>query len=93
MTIVLWVLLARPFRAYVCARFLIPRALPWAVIDRPLGAKQRATSLLPRPIRGLFWLLNGGTGTLACVLCMGGISLGTQARVPVPPAQFIIAHP
>ena len=38
--------------------------------------RTRATSLSPRPIRGLFWPLNGGTGTLACVLCTGGISLG-----------------
>ena len=28
--------------------------------------RRRATSLSPRPSGGLFWLLNGGTGTLAC---------------------------
>ena len=60
------------------------------MIDRPFGAKERAggaptlqgaprtraTSLSPHPIRGLFWLLNGGTSTPACALCMECISLG-----------------
>jgi hypothetical protein len=41
-----------------------------------LAPRTRATFLLPRPIRGRFWLLNRGTGTIACVLWMGGISLG-----------------
>ena len=38
--------------------------------------RTRATSPSPRPIRGLFWLPNGGTGTPACVLCLGRFSLG-----------------
>ena len=38
--------------------------------------RTRATSLLPRAIRGLFWLLKGGTPMHRGALCMGGISLG-----------------
>jgi len=38
--------------------------------------RTRATSLSPRPSRGLFWLLNGSTPMHRGVLCMGGISFG-----------------
>src|SRR5208283_602827 len=38
--------------------------------------RTRVTSMSPRPIRARFWLLAGGTGTPACTLCMGGISVG-----------------
>ncbi len=41
--------------------------------------RTRATSLPPRPIRGLFWLLDDGTGALAFAQCMECISYGTAS--------------
>ena len=53
--------------------------------------RTRATSLSPRPIRGRFWFLNGGTGTLACAFCTGGIRLGhRQESVAVVPVLLRI---
>ena len=50
--------------------------------------RTRATSLSPRPIRGRFWLPNGGTGTPACALCMECISLGHRQECLCPPAVY-----
>jgi len=53
------------------------------------AARTRATSLLPPAIRGLFWLLNRSTGTLACVLCMGGLSLGHRQECLCHPRRYL----
>ena len=46
--------------------------------------RTRAAPLSPRPIRGLFWLLDGGTPMHRGALCLGVISRGHRQECPCP---------